>query len=623
MTRLFTLPSRSPLALSLPLLLTLASAPILGCSADATSLEGSGATGASEPGGSRPGVGGESASGTSGTTGTSSADASATSAGDAGPGATPDASSLDASTPPGSDAGTPPVGGDAGTPRAATCGAAYVAPTWTLGTTYYFSSCATGSLAGCVPGDNNNAGTSASAPKRDLTGMDVNALPAGTVLRFARGGAWNDFRVVLRNLNVTTTSPLVFESYAPSWGGASPPRPVLHAQATGTGTFEFGTYQDTADDGGYVVRDFVVDGHGVAQWGFWLRDQLHDVLIDDVDVSGFKIGIYTSEASRAVTIRNSNIHDNESMGYLGGGTGTLIEGNTIAHNNFSGSGFNHGIYMGGSGAHARVRNNLFDRNSVVAGRCEGGNLTVHGQYDDVLIEGNTFVQDSSSGGCYGISINPGYATGEWFRNFVVRGNTVVNLGYCAICMTSAPGALVENNVVVNDQDTYQAGITIGAAGPSAGDEADTGAVVRNNTIFFSHAGNGSEGIGLRNAPGSNLVLASNLVYFGAASAAAHCFAHPGMASMTAFENNLCHHAGGTGSFSATYATQAAAAAAGVNAGGTDAAPAFVAAPSAGNAWSTALTAGSPAVNHGSATRSAPTDRTCQARVTPDIGASER
>lgn len=520
----------------------------------------------------------------------------------------------------GSDAG----GGDAGaSPMGVTCGAAYVAPTWSLGTTYYFASCGAGAMAGCVAGDNSNAGTSQAAPKRDLVGMDVNALPAGTVLRFARGGAWDDFRVVLRNLNVTTAAPLVFEGYDPAWAGSSPPRPILHAQATGTGTFEFGRYQDTADDGGYVVRGFVVDGHGVAQWGFWLRDELHDVLIDDVDVSGFKIGVYTSEKSRAVTIRNSNIHDNESMGYLGGGTETLIEGNTIARNNFSGSGFNHGIYMGGSGAHARVRNNVFDRNSVVAGRCEGGNLTVHGQYDDVLIENNTIVQDAASGGCYGISINPGYATSEWFRHFVVRGNTVVNLGFCAICMTSAPGALVENNVVVNDQATYQAGITIGAAGPSAGDDADTGAVVRSNTIYFTRAASGSEGIGLRNEPGANLVLASNLVYFGAASADAHCFAHPSLSNMSAFENNLCHHDGGQGALSAAYATQAAAIAAGANAGGTDAAPGFAAVPGAGNGWSVTLAAGSPAVDHGSATRSAPFDRACKTRSTPDIGASER
>ena len=50
----------------------------------------------------------------------------------------------------------------------------------------FFRDCQAGAMPGCVAGNNSNAGTSA-APKRDLSGIDVNSLPAGTRLRFARG----------------------------------------------------------------------------------------------------------------------------------------------------------------------------------------------------------------------------------------------------------------------------------------------------------------------------------------------------------------------------------------------------------------------------------------------------
>ena len=78
--------------------------------------------------------------------------------------------------------------------------------------TLYFSDCQPGAAPGCVSGNNANPGTQA-APKRDLTGINVNALPAGSQLLFARGGAWSNFRISLDNRNVTVAAPLIFADY--------------------------------------------------------------------------------------------------------------------------------------------------------------------------------------------------------------------------------------------------------------------------------------------------------------------------------------------------------------------------------------------------------------------------
>ena len=517
-------------------------------------------------------------------------------------------------------------GVDASAPPVTTCPGAPATPTFTLGAAYYFSDCAVGAAAGCVAGDNANAGTSAAAPKRDLTGFNVNTLPAGTQLRFARGGAWTNFRMVLQNYNATATSPIVVEAYSPSWGGTA--KPWLKASA-GISGFEFGTYQqDVNDDGGYVVRDLKIDGQGAADWGFWLRAVLRNVLIENMEITGFKIGLHVQSAEgtagiRFLTVRNNNIHHNSDMGWLGNANDLRIEGNTIANNNYSGSGFSHGIYLGGGGVRAVVRNNVLTGNSVVGGTCTGGNLTVHGRWDGVTIEGNTISQTSAAGGCYGVSLNPGYATAEYLRNFVVRGNTIVNLGYCAICASSAPGIVMESNVIGNTQATYQAGLLIGGD-IGAGDDADTAGVVRNNTVYFAQAGAGSEGVALRGTAGQNLRVASNLIYFGAGSNASHhCFAHPALSNFTTFANNLCHHAGGGGDWSTSFATLAAAQGAGFDVGGTSAAPNFVAAPASGNGYSCQLQAASPAVNAGHPTASSPVDRACGPRSVPDIGACER
>ena len=351
-----------------------------------------------------------------------------------------------------------------------------------------------------MPGNNANAGTSSSAPKRDFTGFNINALPAGANLLFVRGGVWTSFSVALRNFNVTQASPLTFDAYG---SGAAP----WFKTTSGTAV-NFTEWEDTTWEGGYTFRNLKFDGQGTGQWGFFLGGNVRHVTIEDTEIANFYIGIHSQNQSGTVTnltVRNSNIHHNSEHGMLGSADSLLLEGNVIADNNMDGGGFEHGIYLSG-GNNVTVRNNTFTNNSAPGGVCNGGNLTWHGQADGALIEGNTITQVAATGGCYGFSITAAYSSPEWFRNVIMRNNTVRNVGFCAFCMSSAPNVLIENNRIFNTQATYQVGVLIPAIPPGAGDDVDTGAIIRNNTVCYSQPASGSGVVG-----GSSMASAASII----------------------------------------------------------------------------------------------------------------
>ena len=374
---------------------------------------------------------------------------------------------------PAAPAASPPPSSPAPTP----------APAPAAGATYYFSECSDGAQAGCLVGDNANDGLAPTTPKRNLEGFNLNALPAGARLLFARGGAWANFRIAqLENPNVTATRPMVLDAYG------SGPVPLLLTPSGNA--IEFGRWQSTVNDGGYVLRNLKFDGNPGASWALWLRDNVHDVTVENVEFTGFDIAIHSQSAAphgvRNLRLRNSRIAYNRSMGILGQFSDAVLEDNIFERNNFSGSVFNHAVYLSGGANGGRnnvIRNNRFLLNSVVNGVCTGGNVTFHGQMDGMLIENNRIEQASATGGCYGFSVTTGYDTPESFRNFVLRGNTVINVGYCSYCINAAPGIVVEDNLSYNAQTFYHAGVRIGGD-VGAGDAADAAAVVRNNTACF-------------------------------------------------------------------------------------------------------------------------------------------
>jgi Right handed beta helix region len=389
------------------------------------------------------------------------------------------------------------------------------------GRTYYFSDCQPGAAATCVPGNDSNSGTSEKSPKRTLASVDINKLPAGSKLLLARGGVWVQSMTYLDNPNVTAEEPLVIDAYGTG------DKPWLQVPNLKASAFIFGTYNNTSYDGGYTLRNLKIDGMGTTDWGFFFIHNLHHVTLEDNEITGFHIGIHSqSRGPKGVThivIRNNSISRNRGMGILGSFNDTLIEGNLFEANNFSGSGFDHGTYLSGSDPHGgknvTLRNNRYIRNSVVNGVCRGGNMTFHGQMDGVLIEGNTILQDAAAPGCWLMSITQGYASAEWFRNFVVRNNKLINGGNNALVAQSAPGIVVEGNIIINTQAMAQTALTVGGGQFQGGDVPDASAIVRNNTLCRVNAG-ASGSVANVNSPGAS--VSNNVVLSGAAASTGVC-----------------------------------------------------------------------------------------------------
>jgi hypothetical protein len=366
-------------------------------------------------------------------------------------------------------------------------------------------------------GDNSNPGTQAS-PKRDATGIDFNALPGGSTVAWERGGTYSWPLYIFDNPNTSAAAPLVFDAYG---AGALP---VFDAPDT---AILFGKWNNVNNDGGYVFRNLRLQGHGAdASVGIFFMHNVHDVIIENMEIEGFYLGMQSQAKApygvTNVTIRNNSISRNKGMGILGQFKDTLIEGNLFEGNNFSGSGFEHGTYLSGhapeSGTNITLRNNRYIRNSVVNGVCQGGNMTFHGQLSNVLIEGNRIQQDAAAPGCWAMSITQGYDTAEWFLDFVVRDNKIINAGNTGMNAQSAPGILVEDNVVINTQATYQTSISVGHNEYGGGDVPDGNAVVRNNTACQS---GGATGSGF-NVTSPNSTVTNNVTVTGPAATTGVC-----------------------------------------------------------------------------------------------------
>lgn len=348
------------------------------------------------------------------------------------------------------------------------------APSPAPASTIYFSDCQAGAAAGCVPGNNANPGTQA-APKQNLSGINVNTLPAGTHLLFKRGGAWTGM-VSVENMNATAAAPLVFDA----WGTGNLP---IWATTSGIGLQLGGGWGNTSQDGNYQFRNLSLRGtNNGTPWGVWFVNTVSNVLFYNVELTGYGLGFHSSNPSgqvRGISVVNSHLHHLESMGWLGSVNGLLVDGSLFEANNTSGSMMNHAIYIGGGNGNV-IRNSRFIRNSQVNGRCVGGNVTAHGQIDGLLIENNLIEVDAADFTCGGFNVTQGYTETEVFRNVVIRGNTTVNIGQCLACVNSAPGVVIEGNRAIK---TVSGGPSTTLANAfMESDTPMTSPIVRNNIV---------------------------------------------------------------------------------------------------------------------------------------------
>jgi hypothetical protein len=499
--------------------------------------------------------------------------------------------------------------------------------------TYYVCDCGANADSNCVAGKDTNAGTSPGAAWQTFGKAEAQfaSLRAGDRIEFCRGGSFSSTGSnKWVNGNCRADNRCVVASYAAPWASGDEGRPVIQSPSGQHGI----AFDDTANadhEEGYVFAGLELLGSGTDS-GFFVYNDIDDVLICDMYIHNFSIGIQLSGGNPPnpgadmhndrIVLRSSIIKDNGGQGWLGGDNGSSIETSHFENNGFDLAVFDHNIYLSMDGAsNVQVIGNDLYRSAVIGGKCMSVSLVGHGVADGLLIEGNTVHEDIGAvdQGCWGIAIDPGYASAESFNNVTIRGNTVTNVGNQSIGVSACHNCVIENNVVISRQNINGQAILAPNLSGNSNDATNDHITIRNNSIDIDVG----QGIGLVQE-GSGHIVANNAIYSkGGGNGGVACFSLDlPAASYASVDNNVCFM-NARGEWVVGQGTLAAwTAKLGFDAHSMLVDPGFKSVEAPYDL--SAATATSALVNHGQVENASLTDITGKARdAQPDIGAYER
>ncbi len=438
----------------------------------------------------------------------------------------------------------------------------------TQGTTYYVCNCESGADSDCLVGDDGNSGTSPDMPFRSYERARTtfnDAMNAGDTVAFCRGGSFRTttgVRTRWVNDRCTADNRCAITDYEPMWASGDEDRPTI-ASPEGGDTFSFVDGGNADHEEGVILQNLHLDGAGQGARGVFLYNDIDDVLMCNLLIENYEIGVHLAGSNDPdegsdgrndrIVLRNSFVNGCGDHGWLGSGHDTSIEYTVFENNGFERAVYNHNIYLSSPQGEARnmavIGCDLY-QSAIVDGQCSGTSLVVHGEKDGLLIEGNVVREDvgAAGAGCWGISVDTGYSSGEAFRNVVIRNNTVINVGNNAIGLNACENCLIENNIIIQEQPEGGRGITAPLRDRQMNDLLMTDITIRNNTIFYATDGS-AQGIAL-GGEGTNHVSVSNVVYHGGNSNNFNCFAYDlEISAYAAIDHNMCFDMGGGGEWS--------------------------------------------------------------------------
>tara|TARA_R110002074_G_scaffold402227_1_gene605080 strand:+ start:216 stop:1967 length:1752 start_codon:yes stop_codon:yes gene_type:complete len=401
----------------------------------------------------------------------------------------------------------------------------------------------------CDTGNDENSGTSTFAPfKSVLRGLRAfNEMQGGDSVLFCRGGTFNIIpSSSLYNTKCSASNVCTIGAYGEG------ERPIIISKGnTRPAAIHFSDGGAPSKSGGYVVKDLILVSDGTTPYGVELINDVDDVLLDNLQIQGFGIGVYSAGSNAVtssdvngtndrVTLRNSSIIDNGDQGWLGGGTDILIENNAFQNNGYSLAVFNHNIYINGSitspTSGVIIRGNTLYKSAIVNGECKGVSLVGHGVMNNILIENNTIKEDEGKAGdgCWGIAIDAGYAQiEEEFNNLTIRNNTIINVGGLAIGCSSCVGVSIEGNTIVDPSGILYVGISVPNRGEDAVKSKDV--TISGNRVLLNRLDN--SGISVA---GSNVFSVVNNSIEQPSSAYTACIKRASTNADTDISSNQCN-----------------------------------------------------------------------------------
>jgi Right handed beta helix region len=321
----------------------------------------------------------------------------------------------------------------------------------------------------CNQGSNTNSGISPNQPWAtfDFAMSKFGNLKAGDAISFCRNGTFTSSYPRLFNQKCTRTQPCTLNDYIapntiPQTAGSYKLPIIQSIGINGVLNFQDGGNAD--HDEGYVVKNLSLKGNRSGS-GIFLYNDVDYLTIDGVILDGFSIGMYVAGAntpnaganwsSDNIVLKNSTISNNKTQGWFGGCNNCLIDNNKFVNNGFAKMIYNHNIYIGGNNNFGIViSNNILYHAAFVTGKCSGVSLVVHGVVRDLTIQGNVVYEDLGAARptCWGISVDPGYASEESFTNVLISNNIVSNVSDVGIGCASCTKLRIINNQITHSQD---------------------------------------------------------------------------------------------------------------------------------------------------------------------------
>ena len=347
----------------------------------------------------------------------------------------------------------------------------------------------------CDTGNDENTGLSESSPFRSYEkAMSMFAtISGGDSVLFCRGGQFPITKGKnVNNLNCSVEAPCTLSDY----GDQEKEKPLI-TTSNGANVLSFyGNIDESRSGGGYVIKNLNLLSTSGAGNGVFLYIGVHHMILENLHIQGFKIGMQIAgSTTNYITLKDSVVINNKQQGLLGGCTNCLFEDNHFENNGFGV--FDHNIYLNSTDGIVKnitVRGNTLYKSSMVDGKCGGVSLVVHGKFEGIMIENNLVKEDVGAvkGTCYGISVDPGYKSEEYFKDVVIRGNTLLNVGGNAIGCASCDGALIENNTIIDEGSVLVHGISVPVRTEDTVKSKNI--TIRNNKILLTKNWNPTSGV---------------------------------------------------------------------------------------------------------------------------------
>lgn len=405
---------------------------------------------------------------------------------------------------------------------------------------FYICDCQPGSDIDCVVGNDSSGDGSIINPWQSFekARQTFSSMAAGDSVRFCDGGQWNvSTSPMWVNTACRADNRCLISDYTANWSSGDEGLPQL-LRTNANHMFAFENAGDAQHEEGYIVENLILTGSGTGV-GIMLYNDIDDVDLNHLTISQFEIGVALGESNacdptdpqcdgrnKRVRLTNSQIFNNSVMGWLGASDDSQIINNEL-YSNGSTAVFDHNLYLG---SEVNVNNMLVSGNTLYRsnldtnGGCQGVSLVVHGLFSNLLIEKNTVYEDAGTagGGCWGIAVDAGYGIGELYSNVIIRGNTVKNVGEQSIGVSACVDCVIENNIIINDQNTSIIAIAAPNRPAGTGDAETERVIIRNNSIFMSSGGGEAINVNNNSNNGTGHLVVSNAIHFDGTSSSFSC-----------------------------------------------------------------------------------------------------